>query len=658
MDLKELTRPRSYHALLVGIDCYGEKPLQGAVNDAKAINAYLKKQRHKVQIRMLTATTREGSDATTPAEDPGMWPTYENVTAALDDITARAAPGDCAYVHFSGHGTRMDATRAFANEATGELALNLLTSDGRGIRYLRGEEFAASLKGIVAKGALVTVILDCCFSGSVLRRDHDLTVRELSYDPTIDQRYPAGTALYIDLASNSRLSVCRDVVSFPNWLIDPEGYTIMTACGPSELAREDVLDGKEKHGILSCLLLQTLVMWEGTHAPQLDIYRYICAKFKERWPRQNPMLFGNRSLSFFADYDNPAHDPHTFVISSARAGIRLQVGMAHGVTEGDLFSLFSTHPVTGTSVVADDVPARVRTAGKLTSTLEFPDAIADNSVQSIRTGWGARQITRNLLRKFPIRLAPDLKFLADVSAALQSRGSLNAQVSSLGTEDYSFLVKMDTDENYIILDGRDQPLSNIPIISAHMEEGIPHLLAILEHLTKFKLVKELVNNSLFHNSFVAQLFTPSGEFNADDVVHVTTGDQMAFKVQNKGDQTIYIHIYDMGPRWNIQNIVSHEYHVLPPRKPLEGYPGTLRTKFRMKLPPELEEAGHEVCEDVFKVFITTRQTSFLSLELPRLGQSVPELKELSHSRVSSGNIEDDMTEDWAALAFAVWISAK
>ncbi|KAH7159603.1 caspase domain-containing protein [Dactylonectria estremocensis] len=650
---------RSYHALLVGIDCYSREPLEGAVRDAKAISAYLEKRHDLVQIRTLTATPPGGSDATTPVEDPGMWPTYENVTAALDDIAARAEPGDCAFMHFSGHGTRMAATRAFANEATGELALNLLTSDGRGIRYLRGEELASSLKRIVAKGVLVTVVLDCCFSGSVLRRGHSFTVRELSYDLAIDQRYPADPALYADPASDSGSPVRRDGSSAPNWLINPDGYTIMTACGPHELAHEDALDGKEKHGILSYFLLRTLAMWEETRAPQLDMYRHICARFKERWPHQNPMLFGNKSLSFFADHDKLADDAHTFVVSTEEAGIRLQVGRAHGVSKGDLFSLFSTRSATGTSIAAE-VPARVEKVGNLTSTLAFPDSAAESSVKGIQTGWAAKQVTRQLLRQLPIRLAHDLPNLADVSAALQSRGSLDPQVSGSGTEDYSFLVKMDADENYVILDGRHQPLPNVPVISALMEDGIPRLLDILEHLAKFKLVKGLANsnNSLFQNSFEAQLFTPSGEFTANQVARVTTGDQVAFKVQNVGNRALYIHIYDMGPRWHIQSVVGGEYHVLPPRKPLEGYSGTLRTKLRMELPPELEEAGQEVCEDVLKVFITTRQTSFLSLELPRLGASVTELKRPSHSRTSSGDVEDDLTEDWATLEFTIRTSAK
>lgn len=231
-------------------------------------------------------------------------------------------------------------------------------------------------------------------------------------------------------------------------------------------------------------------------------------------------------------------------------------------------------------------------------------------------------------------------------------------MSGVGTQGYSLLVKLDTDGNYIILAGCHQPLPNVPTISTHSEDSMLRLLDILEHLAKFELVKELTHNSTFQNSFITQLLTPSDEFAAGEVARVTTGDQVVFKVQNVGSRTLYIHIYDMCPRWQIQNIVRGGYHILPPQKPLEGYSGTLKTKLRTKLPPDLEETGQEVCEDVLKVFITSRPMSFLSLELPKLGGPHGEVKGLSPSRISSDNVVDDLAEDWAALGFVIRISAK
>jgi hypothetical protein len=114
------------------------------------------------------------------------------------------------------------------------------------------------------------------------------------------------------------------------------------------------------------------------------------------------------------------------------------------------------------------------------------------------------------------------------------------------------------------------------------------LLDVLEQLAKFELVKGLTHNGSFQSLFVTQLFTPSGKSMAGEVARITTGDQVIFKVQNVSSWTLYIHIYDIGPLSQIQNIVQGKYYILPPRKPLKGYSGILRTKLRIKLPLNLE----------------------------------------------------------------------
>src|SRR5438477_8484 len=81
---------------------------------------------------------------------------------------------------------------------------------------------------------------------------------------------------------------------------------ILTACGPHEVARELRFEDEGRRGALSYFLLSTLSNLGNNSGNQHDIYRYLCARFRESWPKQNPMLFGNRDLYFFAQRTSKA----------------------------------------------------------------------------------------------------------------------------------------------------------------------------------------------------------------------------------------------------------------------------------------------------------------------------------------------------------------
>ncbi len=96
-------------------------------------------------------------------------------------MQSRAKAGNFVYIHYSEHGTTIGSFNEFSNGATGDLALVLLEGvTGTNLRYLEGLELANLLRNMVDKGVTVTLILDCCFSGSVM--GDDSSTRYLSYD--------------------------------------------------------------------------------------------------------------------------------------------------------------------------------------------------------------------------------------------------------------------------------------------------------------------------------------------------------------------------------------------------------------------------------------------------------------------------------------------
>ncbi|KAH6616785.1 caspase domain-containing protein [Boeremia exigua] len=225
-------------AVLLGINAYPVHPLGGCVRDVSRIHNYLTSASTRVNVTALTASPADDSLSSAIIESPSSRPTYNNVVSKLDEIADKATSGDHVHIHFSGHGTR--------NKLTGDFNLVLLDDD-QDIRYLGGHHLAGLLSKLVDKGLHVTLVLDCCFSGGILRQNdiHDPSVRTIEYDPGVDTRHPPAQLE----AGRRTKSTLRDVTILPRWLIDPRCYTVLTACGPHEKAQEHTAEDGEKCGV-------------------------------------------------------------------------------------------------------------------------------------------------------------------------------------------------------------------------------------------------------------------------------------------------------------------------------------------------------------------------------------------------------------------------
>jgi len=141
-------------ALLVGINRYPDpgNELKGCVNDVLLIRETLEKHFGFADpggIRLLT-----DARATTAA-----------ILDGLAWLTSDAAPGDSLVFHYSGHGSQVPDKNGDERDGQDEI---LCPFDLDWRRPLTDDDLAAAISG-VPRGALLTVILDCCHSGTGLR---------------------------------------------------------------------------------------------------------------------------------------------------------------------------------------------------------------------------------------------------------------------------------------------------------------------------------------------------------------------------------------------------------------------------------------------------------------------------------------------------------
>ncbi|CAI7589343.1 unnamed protein product [Penicillium glandicola] len=268
-----------HYAILIGIDAYPSGPLTSCVRDVQMIQKCLEDKLGSVEVHTLIASKSLDPEIITPLEDPEHWPTYYNVTSVLERVTSQAKPKDYVYIHYSGHGTRLPPCFDFSNQSTGDLALVLLEGDQSPELCLRGPRLARLLKDMVDKELVVTLVLDCCFSATVYRNSGP-DARYLPYGLTAASTHSLDPKdIYVE---RSTRPTNRDVSMRDNWLLEPDRYAILAACGPDENAKGGS-EASEKgliYGALSYFLSQTLSD-HGIGRRHKDIHRHIRARFWE-----------------------------------------------------------------------------------------------------------------------------------------------------------------------------------------------------------------------------------------------------------------------------------------------------------------------------------------------------------------------------------------
>ncbi|KAI9684130.1 MAG: hypothetical protein M1829_003400 [Trizodia sp. TS-e1964] len=616
----------THYAILIGVNAYPNRPLKCCVRDVQKIKNYLKSSlRNFVDIQIIAAS-QTGPESSATAEEGVPWPSRDNVISAFERVNSRARAGNFVYIHFSGHGTRKPSSGNFSNKSSGDLALVLLNGKKDRECYLVGFELAGLLKAMVDKGLVVTLVLDCCFSGSVYRRDNP-SIRFLPYNPEVDLECPPNAK------KTPEVGLYRDTSMHLNWLIRPDRYAVLAACGPHEVAIEPKFEG-EGNGALSYYLLSIFNQMSLTKRHG-DIYDHLRAKFRKSGIPQTPVLYGNRNQGFFGPVNSDITAAAVSIIVRENGTLELQAGQAHGVSTDDQFVLYPFDRAQDDDKSQEDaVVGKVASSRSLTSDLE---QLSKPSIP-VRTGWMARTLTRLSLQRFLIRLAPTLLARDEWLVALRER-SLEIQ-DNIDTHPFSFDVVLNNRE-YKILDESGQEIINLMSLPQD-QTSVCQIASILEHLARFQLVRDLVNKAptdSFQASLDAQIRYNGEYYGPDCTIEMEHRTRMELIMTNRGEKALYVFIYNLGPCWRIVNANGGSFLVVEPERDRKHV-------LEMTIPKEMREKGHHSCKDIVKVFVTSQPTSFDLLELPDMGGWA---KTAGTDR--SGKKDSSEPEDWMALNF-------
>ncbi|KAH7002941.1 hypothetical protein EDB82DRAFT_2177 [Fusarium venenatum] len=625
-------------AVLIGVNfypkveggvCSTEECLQGAVPDILAVQEYLENAPYPVDIVTLTATAPDDPTLRKPKEDFESWPTVDNVVQSLKRVIKKAKAGDYIYIHFSGHGVKR-LSEGLSNK---NLALVLFEDEPHYRSYLKGSDLRSCLRSMVRKGLLVTMVLDCCFSGSVLRNSQAVgtSIRAIEYDAAVDNDCPSDPwGSLFDLGNISRESELQH-----EWLVNPEGYTILAACGLDEKAFELQSSTGELRGGLTQFLLRALteLSRRNVQITQESLYNHICARLKAVWGAQTPRLYGKRGVSFFGELQNYSVTPLIPVFwrgdsPNSDGSVRrlyIRAGDAHGVSKGDVYD---TYPL-GTDA-RDSIRLRVDVVHSLHS--EMVGFTSATRVNNIRDGWNAKLVRSEAEHKIAIRMTEEAYSYAKDSVEPDRLQFVRLHIGNENREACQFNVELNHSRQYCMYDGSMELLPHFEPFSIDTPNGDVHLLYILQRLASYKYLENLgiermprpslqsreQTSTSFADSFTLEAFTHESEANRNGPggpFHINHGDSWSLKVENHSKkEALYLAFFSFTSSWKIKDLTvpvgNNSFEEIRPATDTDRSQEAIR--LTMKVPE-----GQTSCKDLIKVFLTNRPTLFPALNLDK-----------------------------------------
>lgn len=630
----------NYYAILIGINAYQKRPLRGCVQDVQNLKAYLQGTVSHINIRTFTATGDNKPGSTSFIEDPKFWPTGSNILSAFEEVSQSAKAGDAVYIHYSGHGTHQEPNDRSYNKSTGDLALVVLSDKtDKSEQYLWGRSLAYDLNAMVKKGLAITLVLDCCFSASVYRLDP--RARFLPYDSEIGSI----AQLETDWRPHDSIfdsSANRDISILPKWLIDPDKYAIFVACGPFEEAGEIEFDDGRVVGKLSYFLMKVLQEDGGVRNTVNHIYERVRSDYRTEGQRQSPVLYGNKGQGFLGPAIMETSTKSIPVSEKPDGSLELQAGLAHGVGVGDKFTLYPS----GLSAFVEHgncMAAQVTHAGAFASNIEKSCVCSTPD----RKRWMAKPLSQCSLRKYAVRLGVHLSQVDELQTALHKR-SLESH-TEFENRPFTFRIAIDSNKVYEVYEESGHASANVLTILSS-KASIDEISNTIEHLARFKLVKDLINvtsTEAFRNSFDIYIISQGNRYYPNDLIRTSEDHKLELNVQNHGNCDLYLSAYDLGPSWQVEIIGRETYTRISPKGDYRYTNETYKRMFGTKIPNDMREK-HHFCDDILKVFLTSHPTSFDFLELPELGK-LAKMEKMDRT----DNRDNCLEGDWVGLSFHI-----
>ena len=428
-------------AFFVGIDRYAGNvaQLRGCVNDVEALSDVLHR-RFAAAGDTLTTTMLTNEDATRNA-----------FLAEFPAFFSSCAAGDNALLYCSMHGSQEKAGPEFLAIEPDGYNETLVFHDSRtaGGHDIADKELSVLIGELSARGVVVTVVLDCCHSGSGLRG----LLPEVGVRCAPPDLRTRSAADYLPRAVPNALPGANAATAGRTADLGAR-YTLLAACRSDQTAKETPVAGVHR-GALSQALEQLLVSTPGAIS-NLDVVRSVSARVRSRVIDQTPQLECPQARDFGLAFigGKAAPSGSLFTVSHTEGQWRLDAGRVQGIPApgpdgGVRIALYPLDAGTPAAVLAT---ATVTAAGPSSSTLRFdpPGGVAaldpTQGYRAVVTAWPRPATTVAVAAEVPGREA--------LVTAIGAAGAL----AVADDDDADLLITRADDEIVLCRRGSTQPI--------------------------------------------------------------------------------------------------------------------------------------------------------------------------------------------------------
>ncbi|MGK2927140.1 MAG: caspase family protein, partial [Lysobacterales bacterium] len=599
------------HALIIGIDQYSNfeerYQLSGCVNDARLVKSVL-----------IDHFGFKESDVT---ELHNAAASQQGILNAMEQLVERACQDDIVVFHYSGHGSQR--TSANPDEGTG-MDSTITPADSGCVDPFPNLDIIDDvihewLDRLARKTRYITLIFDCCHSGTITRDAFGAKARSVP----ADRRSLSAMGVDADKLPTKRRARSREIGS--GGLLDPsDAYVVMSGCRDDEFSHEyEFEQGGEpvRSGALTHFLTHALLR-ARPGSTYRDVFEQARQGVNTRFPQQHPQIEGTQDREIFGVKDI---EPLQFIPVASLAGdtVTLRGGAAHGLFAGSLWAAYpqDTKQTRGTAPLGMIEITRV---GALTSegVIREGQGQLTAGARCVESAPAAGQFLLSIdLSQLDTAAGTALRegveqsrllVLARTPGAADMRACiLTPEKQALASENDTELAEIDA-PSWAIVD-RAGALA-MPLHAVNEHDVIGTLVSNLEAMARYRNALRLDNSgSALEVDFNIYRVGPEGDLenaNGGDF-EFEEGERVAFEVINREGRSVFVSVLDFGLTGRISLLYpkNRAGEMITAGRTLQV--GTGERKFPLGVPGELRSnRGTET----LKAFISTDEADFRWLQ--------------------------------------------
>lgn len=467
---------RKIYALLVGIDRYIHPvpPLHGCVNDVNAIEEYLRGRVDQTDFELHLQVLRDQAA------------TRSAIIQGFEHHLAQARQNDIVLFCYSGHGSQEQAPPEFWHLEPDRLNETLVCWDSRSAEGwdLADKELAKLIAIVAIHQPQITVILDCCHSGSGTREMlQDMSVRQILPDP---RSRPIESYL-VSVAEAETLTV-RSVHSHAaGWGLPRGHHILLAACRDREFAKEYNGNGQRRGAF--CFFLTETLRQTNCSLTYRDLFKRTASIVRSKVTAQTPQIevIDPKDLDqLFLGGSVVSHPPYFTIHSDPVYGWVIDGGRIHGIPPcaGDETTQLAVFPVECSVSTLRDLGSAIGIA-EVIHVLPQLSQITLQGISDLSSATFKAVIISLPLPRLNVRLEGDEAGIASLRSALPSLyfGEVSAEIEA------EFRV-MARDRHYQLIRSIDDREISLPI-PGYTERSAVEVVQQLEHIARWTILADL-----------------------------------------------------------------------------------------------------------------------------------------------------------------------